>query len=47
MTSPQLRDSDRDPRAHAGVRLPPPLLFLGALVLGIVLEWLWAALLAR
>jgi protein-S-isoprenylcysteine O-methyltransferase Ste14 len=41
MTSPQLRDSDRDPRAHAGVRLPPPLLFLGALVLGIVLEWLW------
>jgi len=41
MTSPQLRDSDRDSRAHAGVRLPPPLLFLGALVLGIVLEWLW------
>jgi protein-S-isoprenylcysteine O-methyltransferase Ste14 len=41
MTSPQLREHGPDAREHAGVRLPPPLLFLGALFLGIVLEWLW------
>jgi protein-S-isoprenylcysteine O-methyltransferase Ste14 len=42
MTSPQLKEPDRASREHAGVRLPPPLLFLGALVFGIVLEWLWS-----
>ena len=26
---------------HAGVRVPPPLLFLSGLVLGLGLEWLW------
>jgi protein-S-isoprenylcysteine O-methyltransferase Ste14 len=26
---------------HAGVRIPPPTLFLSSLVLGFLLEWLW------
>ncbi|HXV22881.1 MAG TPA: isoprenylcysteine carboxylmethyltransferase family protein [Alphaproteobacteria bacterium] len=38
-TEPQRPDVGKD--NHAGVRLPPPALFLGALIIGIVLEWLW------
>lgn len=26
---------------HAGVRIPPPILFLSGLALGLALEWLW------
>lgn len=38
---------DADPGAvdpsmdHAGVRVPPPALFIGSLLLGIFLEWAW------
>jgi protein-S-isoprenylcysteine O-methyltransferase Ste14 len=37
-TPPTPNSSDND---HAGVRIPPPILFLSALAAGLVLEWLW------
>ncbi len=41
MTDTEPREPDAGKSEHAGVRLPPPALFLGALVIAIALEWLW------
>ena len=41
MTNPEPDLPRSEASDHAGVRLPPPALFLGALVVGIGLEWLW------
>lgn len=41
MTNPEPGLPSSEAPDHAGVRVPPPVLFLGALLLGIGLEWLW------
>ena len=41
MTGPEPGQPNLELPDHAGVRVPPPALFLGALLLGIGLEWLW------
>ncbi len=41
MTNPEPDRPSPDSSDNPGVRMPPPALFLGALLIGIGLEWLW------